>query len=210
MSLLGGAIGFMNVKIDAATKKVELATKFTVGDYFDAVSSQNREMIANGIHRRFKERYLDSISMGRKRHGFTLMAVACLMIEAIESFRHGWPDTRQRGQGERAFCSFFAAYPAFAPFRAHAREFYQGVRCGILHQAETTLGWRIRRDGDLLKVDGPTRTVNATKFVKALVLTLELYRDQLKTAAWNDEVWLLLRIKMKRVCANCASKSQVV
>jgi hypothetical protein len=194
-----------NVKIDAATKKVELATKFTVGDYIEALSAQNREMIANGIHRRFKERYLDPIYERRRRHGFTLMGVACLMIEAIESFRCGWPDTR--GRGEHAFCSFFAAHLEFAPFQAHAREFYEGVRCGILHQAETTLGWRIRRDGDLLNVNGPIRTVNATKFVKALALTLESYHDQLKTAEWNDELWLRLRIKMERVCANCASKS---
>ena len=26
-------------------------------------------------------------------HGFTKMAIACLMIEALESFQRGWPDT---------------------------------------------------------------------------------------------------------------------
>ena len=131
------------MKIDAATKKTELATKFTVGNYLDAVDTHDGEAIANAIHRRFRERYLDPASDPKKRHGFTMMAVACLMIEALESFRRGWLDTSGRGQGEHAFCSFFDAHVEFAPFRGHAREFYKGVRCGILHQAETTLGWRI-------------------------------------------------------------------
>ena len=48
--------------------------------------------------------------------------------------------------------SFFDVESAFAPFRGHVRDFYKGVRCGILHQAETTMGWRIRRDGDLVEV----------------------------------------------------------
>jgi hypothetical protein len=38
----------------------------------------------------------------------------------------------------------------------------------LIHQAETALGWRIRRTGDLLKINGGIRIVNATKFLKAL------------------------------------------
>ena len=137
-----------------------------------------------------------------------MMAVACLTIEALESFRRGWPDTSRRGAGEHAFCSFFDAHDSFAPFRGHAREFYKGVRCGILHQAETTLGWRIRRDGDLLKIGGAIRTVNAKKFITALKQAIEAYRDQLMAAPWDDELWKALRIKMERICKNCASKSK--
>ena len=87
------------MKIDAAARTVELATGFTVGDYLDAVALDppDRAKIADGIHRRFLERYLDPVSEpSKKRHGFTIMAVACLMIEALESFRRGWPDTSQR------------------------------------------------------------------------------------------------------------------
>ncbi len=203
---LGGA----SVKIDAAARAVELATNFTVGDYLDAVAHAppDQAKIAEGIHRRFLERYLEPGSASPTRHGFTMMAVACLMIEALESFRRGWPDTSQRGAGEQAFCSFFDAHDSFAPFRGHAHEFYKGVRCGILHQAETTLGWRIRRDGELLRIDGPTRTVNAKKFVTALKHALDSYRDRLKAGTWDDELWKSLRVKMERVCANCVSKSK--
>jgi hypothetical protein len=202
--------GGTSVKIGAATRAVELATNFTVGDYLDAVKHDppDQAKIAEGIHRRFLERYLEPVSSSPTRHGFTMMAVACLMIEALESFRRGWLDTRQRGAGEQAFCSFFDAHDSFASFRGHAHDFYEGVRCGILHQAETTLGWRIRRDGELLKIDGPIRTVNAKKFVTRLKHALDGYRDDLKAGPWDDELWKFLRVKMKRICANCAPKSK--
>jgi hypothetical protein len=126
------------------------------------------------------------------------------MIEALESFRRGCLDTSKRGQGEHAFCSFFDAHEQFAPFRGHAREFYKGVRCGILHQAETSLGWRIRRDTrELLEQAAGIRTINATKFVRALDNALVSYCEELKAAAWSDEIWVNLRCKMKAVCSNC-------
>lgn len=194
--------------VDPAARKVLLASKFTVGDYLDAVDARNREVIADAIHRRFVERYLqpawDATGPGR---GFAMMAIACLMVEALESFRRGWPDTRGRGQGEYAFCSFFDAHDAFAPLRGHGREFYEGVRCGILHQAETTLGWRICRDGQLLaRIDG-VRTINARTFVQALRKALAGYRDSLKAAAWENDIWKNLRKRMARVCANCGAKA---
>ena len=196
------------MNVDPAARQVLLASRFTVGDYLDAVDARNSAAIADAIHRRFVERYLqpasDATGPGR---GFAMMAIACLMIEALESFRRGWPDTRVRGLGEQAFCSFFDGHDVFAPFRGHAREFYEGVRCGILHQAETTLGWRIRREGQLLtNVDG-IRTINARTFVQALRKALDRYRDCLKAAEWNEEIWRNLHKKMERVCANCAAKA---
>lgn len=196
--------------IDPAARQVELASKFTVGNYLDAVDARNREVVADAIHRRFVERYLQPVSYSAgPGRGFTMMAIGCLMIEALESFRRGWPDTRKRGLGEQAFCSFFDAHDAFAPFRGHAHDFYEGVRCGVLHQAETTLGWRIRRDGEVLAVVGGVRTINAKKFVLALRKALDSYRDRLKAAAWEDEIWILLRKKMERICGNCATKIPV-
>lgn len=197
------------MKIDATAREVELATKFTVGDYLDAVDHKDRARIAEGIQRRFSERYLKAVSPpSPNRHGFTMMAVACLMIEALESFRRGWRDTKGRGASELAFHSFFDAHESFAVFRGHVRDFYEGVRCGILHQAETTLGWRIRRDGSLLKINGRIRTINADKFVAALTNELDHYRDQLKASPWDDDLWKSLCTRMQRICANCAPKSK--
>ena len=41
-------------------------------------------------------------------HGFTIMAVSCLMVESLESFCRGWEHSKGK-RGELAFCHFFAA-----------------------------------------------------------------------------------------------------
>src|SRR5262249_23282406 len=89
-------------------RDTELASRFTVRDYEDPKAREDRASIADAVRRRFKERYLDSIFRDPRPHGFTVMAVCCLMIEALESFRQGWPDTRWKSQ--EAFQSFFDAH----------------------------------------------------------------------------------------------------
>ena len=190
--------------------QVELASGFTVRDYREAVERRDIPAIAHAVHRRFLERYIVPISHpGSSRHGFTMMAVACLMIEAIESFRRGWTDTRTKGHSALAFREFFIAHDQFAVFRTYANAFYESVRCGILHQAETTKGWRIRRQGQLLRVENGMRTVNATRFVRELRKALDGYRVTLLAAKWDDECWVFLRKKMERVCENCAPMQQL-
>ena len=67
-------------------------SQVTCYDYDRDEAAPDRNAIADAIHRRFKERYIDPIS-ALGVHGFTKMAIACLMIEALESFQRGWPDT---------------------------------------------------------------------------------------------------------------------
>ncbi len=96
--------------------KVELASNFTVGDYRVARDTQNKGIIADAIRRRFKERYIDPVNGGNK-HGFTMMAISCLMIESLETFRQGWKDSN--GKSEVAFCYFFNSHSQFDNFRGH-------------------------------------------------------------------------------------------
>jgi hypothetical protein len=126
-------------------KQTELASNFTVADYESAVKALDRDRVADALHRRFAERYIEPVtaSHGKQVHGFTIMAVSCLMIESLESFCRGWENSN--GKSELAFCHFFDSQRQFDRFRGHSAEFYRNVRCGILHQAETTGGWRITR-----------------------------------------------------------------
>lgn len=84
---------------------------------------------------------------------------------------------------------------------ASCEDFHKGVRCGILHQAETTRGWRINRKGPLF--DPATKTINATKFHGELKKCLEGYCCTLRQSAWEDDVWTNLRTKMASVIENC-------
>ena len=181
--------------------ETELASGFKVRDYEKARDRHppDRDAIAEGVRRRFTERYITP-AWAKPRHGFTMMAVSCLMIEALESFRQGW-ETSDR-QSKAAFCFFFDTSEPFKEFRGHAQTFYTHIRCGILHQAETTGGWRIRRDKSPLFNVG-ARTVNAERFLKALEQVLNGFCDGLKTAAWDSPEWKKVRDKMNAIVRHC-------
>src|SRR3990172_5336187 len=144
-------------------KDVELARGYSVARYRRLEAAKNKQEIARLISRRVTERYLaPTLAKQNLKHGFSSMAIGCLMVEAVESFRQGWLDTKDRSKA--AFCSFFDAHDQFAPFRGHAERFYYDVRCGILHQAETRGGWRILRSGPVFDPSG--RVINATAFLR--------------------------------------------
>jgi hypothetical protein len=181
-------------------EQVELATGFTVHDYKVSCAAQNRERIAEAIRKRFTERYINAAGADTPyKHGFTMMAISCLMIEALESFRQGWATSNARSSA--AFSSFFNHADAFRNFGGDAQQFYINVRCGILHQAETTGGWLIMRIGPMF--ESSTLTVNATLFLESLRSVLNDFCDQLKTAAWDSKEWKKVRKKMDAICANC-------
>lgn len=176
-------------------------TAMTVRDYADWHAARDRGKIAGLIHSRFSERYLEPALDSPKRHGFAMLAVGCLMVEALESFRNGWKNST--GKSESAFCSFFQAHDEFNDLRPVAHEFYRAVRCGILHQAEATDGWRVHRDPGLFAQTGGVRSVSAWEFCEALKAVLNRYHDDLVAADWSDDRWVKTRKKLQAICRNC-------
>jgi hypothetical protein len=178
-------------------QSAKLSNSCTVLQYRDFESRNDRNAIAAFVEARFAERYLDPLEVfPERKSGFAIMAVTCLMIEALESFALGWADSRHKSK--RVFRSFFVRWDEFAAFRPLANDFYIHIRCGILHQAETTDGWRIRRDGSLIG----DRVINATKFAKVLRRVLSRYASLLRTEPWDSEIWTAFRKKMNHVCRN--------
>ena len=185
-------------------KQIKLASGFTVADY-ESAKAQDRDKVADALRRRFVERYIDPVTphKNKQMHGFTMMAVSCLMIEAFEAFAQGWKDSK--GKSERAFCLFFASNNQFVGFRGYSAPFYKNVRCGILHQAETTGGWKITRRSNARLFDpSPLPTVNATLFLQQLRVVIDGFCNRLKTVDWNSsEEWRNVHTKMKELCKNC-------
>jgi hypothetical protein len=179
----------------------ELARGKSVKQYRALRASHDRGGIARLIHQRFSERYYVPSVYGEFSHGFTVMAVSCLMIETIECFRRGLPDSN-RGS-ERMFCDFFQREPQFVPFRPLAHDFYKHVRCGILHQGETTDQWRIHQTGPLLEEQAPVRWINALEFAHAVHRALQAYCKELEGAAETDTVWVHAFTKLRAICRNC-------
>jgi hypothetical protein len=178
--------------------KTELAKGFTVAHYKAAVVHEDRVLIARAIRQRFAERYLEPTTTNGI-HGFTKMAVSCLMIEALQSFRDGLRNTK--GRSEATVVKFLKESAGFGVFDSFEKRFYSDIRCGILHQAEAQAGWRIRRRGPLF--DPATRTINATRFIKALSDELNMYCSELTHASWNSSTWKNARNKMDAICDNC-------
>jgi hypothetical protein len=193
--------------------QTKLATDFTVHDYEtarDLANSGNgaqKNRIAEKIRLRFTERYIRPATDPRHKHGFTMMAISCLMIEAFESLRRGWTSTN--GKSEAAFCYFFSTTDAFKELRGHCEQFYKHVRCGILHQAETTGGWKITRDKAAVPFfDSDSQTINAESFLAKLSAVLGEFCDGLKAADWGSQGWKNVVKKMNALCKNCRRPGQ--
>lgn len=193
-----------------------LSSSVSVSKYLELEAARDRQAIASFIRERFTERYVTPIAKCPRelKHGFTIMAVSCLMIEALESFRAGMEDTDRRSR--QTFSQFFKrcedpgnrlsvlfSSPATFLNGSFLDDFYVHVRCAILHQAETSNGWRIRREGELF--DPETKTINATLFHKAIAEELRRYALELENAPWDSPLWEALKKKMAAVVNNCTA-----
>lgn len=182
--------------------------KYSINDYNNDCNQGKVEKLAEFIYGRFNERYIEPFEyMDRKyKNGFSIMAIACLMIETLENFWKGSNETPQ-GEGSEFFESFFyrciQANNELSVFKD--LNFYKNIRCGILHQGETKCGWKISRNGLLLNRD--TQTINATKFLSRLKEYLIWYRNELKNSDFStDQIWINFREKMKYIKKNCLAE----
>ena len=162
--------------------------------------------IADFIYERHYSRYIkpfeydDEIYKKDYKNGFAIMANCCLLIETIESFRRGWAQSRN----ELNFLKFFTREKEFKEFATDdiPTQFYKHIRCGILHQGETTGGWSINRNSSNL-LDKSKPEINAVLFSERLKKALEGYRDELKVNEWETQIWKNAREKMKSILKNC-------
>lgn len=148
---------------------------------------------------------------GKKGEGFSIVTIQCSLIEFLgstllgETYRHASEgdgqsllDTilvslrlRQKPEGiiyysdsKRTFVWFLTnAQPFKAIFSKRlARDFYAGVRCGLMHEARTKKGWVVRwRPDPGLCVDQMTKTLWRDDFQRAFRKFLEWYREELRT-----------------------------
>jgi hypothetical protein len=181
----------------------------TVADYkaWVAEGEGGKKKIARFFADRLTERYVDPVTHleARWKNGFSFMAVSCLLIETLETFYQGWESTEptktQRGRSKLAFRLFFNHQREFEPFRSHADKFWKHVRCGILHQGETSGGWIVGRHGSLFnKAD---LEVNATKFHRALSRVIRDYSQQLQKEPLSADIWQKFKTKMNAIIKNC-------
>lgn len=133
--------------------------------------------------------------------GFAIMSLDCLLIETLVQFMHGRIRTGQ-GMDEKSFFDFFQRGESFKKFfdtQTKATVFYQQIRCGLLHQAQTKGKSIIHiRKGPILKWIDPKNPskgfeIHRRKFHKEVFGIYESYCERLK-----DEKNLNLKRMFKR------------
>jgi hypothetical protein len=174
---------------------IRLSSTVTVARYSELEKSEDRKALAQFVRERFNERYFHPIESTRA-HGFTIMAIGCLVIETLEAFYQGRVDTK--GESSAMFKAFFKRDTPLKVFGEGNNWFYKHIRCRILQQSEARGGWRILRRGPLL--DNSTKSINATRFRTELQRAVDTYANLI---VHDDRLWAHFKEKMTAVCDNC-------
>jgi hypothetical protein len=147
---------------------------------------------------RLRLRYLEPIRVLQQTgaligEGFSILAVQCSLIEFLESTVQGlnyrWVP-RNQDLGPDEYCKSSSLFVSFlskrAPFSTtfdatSALDFYANVRCGLLHEACTKGGWRVRARGPEV-ADIASRIVYRDNFQDALSRYIAWYGEELKVS----------------------------
>lgn len=157
-----------------AAGDIYISPKFNVGDWkaLEMRSSEKPDWdkAIEIFHDRISGRFLKPVDSMRNHHdpriaefaGFTILAIDCILIEALGQFYHGFGETPGHRDTRRnpsrkwhrefyvEFMRGFARISGEGQFNTDPiRElFYDHFRCGILHQAQTKRKSRVRFDED--------------------------------------------------------------
>lgn len=199
----------------------KLANDWSISRVQRCLDSEEKDALLLFIDQRYRERFFEPITTlmnSRGQHngcGFAIMALCSLLIESLQCYRYGLPTTNGREydalshsfippiayqiqQGERkngtqAFRDFFSldAHRTLFP-DVDGEVFYIAIRNGLLHQAQTKQGWRIRSNEPRLWNEND-KIVDRTRFAAALDTAFAKYVEELRCAVWNDDLWLKAR-----------------
>ena len=157
-----------------------------------------REAFSDYFETRINLRYLSQIKvlqgMGTLQgEGFSIVSILCCLIEFLESTAQGsnyrylkLGETLQAHEyvnSQNLIVEFLQIREPFsATFDAtSAQDFYVGVRCGLLHEARSTNGWRILEEGpNGIIADVANRILYRNNFQAALLEYIKVYGKTLE------------------------------
>ena len=158
--------------------------------------------------KRLELRYLHPIEILRENgtfvgEGFSIMAILCSLIEFLESTYQGKlykfkRNNKQLGENEYSsskemFISFLINRKPFSDIfnETSAKEFYENIRCGLLHEASTKGGWKIRAKNDSgLLIDEVQKIVYRDNFEAAIRQYIENYGKELEVNKERQEAFI--------------------
>ncbi|NUY82708.1 hypothetical protein HUK80_17530 [Flavobacterium sp. MAH-1] len=181
-------------------------SRISITNYLNLIAEKDKVEISKFIYNRLYSRYIKPFSFDDENfksqfiNGFSIMANSCLLIETLESFKQGFGDTN--GKSEKMFVDFFNSEANFEVLKTHAKNFYKNIRCGILHQGETTGGWILVKRAEKL-FESEKLKINPILFMEQLKVSLEGYKEKLQNEEWDSATWDNFRSKMRKIISNC-------
>jgi len=182
-----------------------------------------KNMLVSFVRKRFEERFFGPIRVLRRAadnsqgYGFAMMSLCSLLVESIESFRLGLPSTYRPDMrnlhtyspprecevpqtewrtGHQVFEEFFKEPKQKWLFPGiDGAKFCEGIRNGLLHQAQTKNGWTLRIDRKRLCAP-KAHVINRNLFARRLEKAFHVYLRELQKADWDDELWRKARRKI--------------
>jgi hypothetical protein len=168
------------------------------------------------LYDRIKIRYLDPIkaiedTIGEYQgEGFSIVTIQCSLIEFLETtitgetykFKNPDPKNFEYNQSKKKFINFLEKRFPFSRIFDHnlAKDVYENIRCGLLHEAQTKGNWLIRVDNesDLIESRSDGMIVfDRDKFQKLLKKFFKKYKiDLLK----DSNLQIALRRKINVIC----------
>lgn len=141
---------------------------------------------------------IDLLSHDINANGFTIMALNCLLIEALYQFKEG---KKQTGNNKVEYSTFLTqAFPGEFNTKHLAQRFYSDIRCGILHSAQTYNESRLSdREDFVVKSENGILLVSVKRISALLRTYFDSYVDKLLDHK-NLELRKMFIEKMHYVC----------
>ena len=151
---------------------------------------------------RIQGRYInqiDLLSNDINANGFTIMALNCLLIEALYQFENGLKETKNSNKKE--YSDFLKQMDSTAfSVASVAEDFYTHIRCGILHSAQTKAESRLSdRTGFVVAVENNVLIVSVIGVTNLVKHHFTSYAGRLLDSSETDLRKNFIK-KMKFVC----------
>jgi hypothetical protein len=173
---------------------MQIAPNFTSADWrkLDLATPESPDwsMAIDAFEQRLQMRFFDPIECLRvaeqdkrpteRRFGFAVLALDCMLLETLASFRDGLEDTI--GRSKEIFCGFLRGRPEFSGVfdEGLASSFYYQFRCGVLHQTEVAGRGKIWSIGPIVQVVDGSIIVNRNALHDALTQAFHNYLNELR------------------------------
>ena len=213
-----------DVDMTKDSNEVKLASNWSVKRVSDCLNAGQKHELIQFLSDRHRERFFEPIEIlqGAKSSGrgfgFAIMALCSLLIETIESYKKGLPTSNRADfddlfegidilpykkddikkeikDSRQMFEDFFKDLENKACFPdVNGGLFFQKIRCGLLHQAQTKGGWRIIRSGKYW--DETSLSINRDEFAVRLRKCFDRFLKHLEMTEWGEGVWPMVMRKI--------------